>query len=74
MINIVIDTNVVISAMLTPTGTASKITSILSSTERINVFYSAEILSEYKKVLKTLPYRIFHNDSHKCIDVYITKG
>jgi len=51
MINIVIDTNVIVSAALSPTGNPAKIITLISNTEEINIFYSSAILSEYKRVL-----------------------
>lgn len=51
MINVVIDTNVLISAALSPEGNPAKINALISSNSELNVFYSADILSEYEKVL-----------------------
>jgi len=51
MKNIVIDTNVVISAVLSPKGNPAKIITLISDAENIQVFYSREILDEYKRVL-----------------------
>ena len=51
MINIVIDTNVLVSAALSSSGISAKIISLISSSDEIQVFYSAEIISEYKRVL-----------------------
>ena len=51
MINLVIDTNVVISAALSPTGIPAKIVSLISSSDKIQLFYSVGIYNEYKKVL-----------------------
>jgi len=51
MKNIVIDTNVIVSAMLSPTGNPAKITALISGSEDIQVYYSAAVLSEYERVL-----------------------
>ena len=51
MTNIVIDTNVIVSAVLSPTGTPAAIVSLVSNTETLQVFYSSVILEEYKRVL-----------------------
>ena len=51
MINIVLDTNVLVSAALSPLGIPAQIVSFISNSDEIQVFYSAEILGEYKKVL-----------------------
>jgi len=49
--NIVIDTNVIISAVLSPTGHPAAVVSHISDTETLQVFYSSAILDEYKRVL-----------------------
>ena len=51
MTNIVIDTNIFVSAALSPNGTPAKIASLISSTDQVKVFYSKTILTEYKRVL-----------------------
>ena len=51
MINIVIDTNVIVSAALSPNGNPAKVIALISCMEELQVFYSSAILSEYKRVL-----------------------
>jgi len=51
MTNIVIDTNVIVSAVLSPTGSPAAVVSLISETETLQVFYSSAILDEYKRVL-----------------------
>ena len=51
MTNIVLDTNVIISAVLSPTGTPAAVVSLISATDKLQVFYSGAILDEYKRVL-----------------------
>ena len=51
MINTVIDTNVLVSAALSPKGTCARIMALISNTDEIQVFYSTKILDEYIKVL-----------------------
>ena len=51
MTNIVIDTNVLVSAALSPTSKPAKIVNLISNTGKIQVFYSRAILNEYIKVL-----------------------
>ena len=48
---IVIDTNVFISAALSPKGTPAKIIKELAEEERLQLFYTAEIFDEYERVL-----------------------
>jgi len=51
MINIVIDTNILVSAAISPVGNPAKIAALISNKTEIQVFYSAEILNEYERVL-----------------------
>ena len=51
MTNIVVDTNVIISAMLSPNGNPATVVSLISDTDKLRVFYSGAILDEYKRVL-----------------------
>ncbi len=51
MLNLVVDTNVIISAALSPEGNAGKILGFIADNEEIQIFYSAEILLEYEEVL-----------------------
>ena len=49
--NIVIDTNIIISAIISTRGNPYKILSLITNDESIRVYYSNEILNEYKRVL-----------------------
>jgi len=51
MTNIVVDTNVIISAVLSPAGNPAAVVSLISATDKLRVFYSGAILDEYKRVL-----------------------
>ena len=51
MINVVVDTNVIISAALSPNGNPAKILERIADDEEIQLFYANEILSEYERVL-----------------------
>lgn len=51
MTNIVIDTNILVSAALSPLGNPAKIIALISNKAEMQVFYSAEILIEYQRVL-----------------------
>ena len=51
MIRIVLDTNVLVSAALTPNGNAARIVNLISVNAEIQVYYSMNILAEYKDVL-----------------------
>jgi putative PIN family toxin of toxin-antitoxin system len=50
MKRVVIDTNIFISAIISPTGNPAKIMSLVSYKE-LQLFYNIDILNEYKKVL-----------------------
>ena len=51
MINIVLDTNVIISATISSLGNPAKIISLIAADENMQIYYSSEILAEYAKVL-----------------------
>ena len=51
MANVVLDTNIIISAALSPQGTPAKIVNLVLDNEEIQLYYSAEIFAEYKRVL-----------------------
>ena len=51
MIKAILDTNIVISAALTPKGNSAKIIRLIARDEIIKVYYSADILAEYEEVL-----------------------
>ncbi|MDR0219961.1 MAG: putative toxin-antitoxin system toxin component, PIN family, partial [Lachnospiraceae bacterium] len=51
MIKVVIDTNVIISAALSPLGNPSKIVELVSRNESLQLYYSAGIIGEYMAVL-----------------------
>lgn len=50
MIKVVIDTNIIISAALSPSGNPAKIIDMVFE-DKLQIFYSLQILSEYKEVL-----------------------
>jgi len=58
MLKVVIDTNIVISAALSPSGKCAKIVEIIAENEEIQLFYNGEILFEYKEVLSRKHLRI----------------
>ena len=62
MIKVVIDTNVIISAALTPNGIPAGIIEHVTKSDEIELFYSIRILDEYEKVLS---YEKLHIDVEK---------
>jgi putative PIN family toxin of toxin-antitoxin system len=55
---VVIDTNIIISAVLSPSGKPAEIIKLIEDNEQIQFFYSSEILAEYKDVLSRPKFNI----------------
>ena len=51
MQNIVLDTNIIVSAVLSPQGNPAKILNIIEADEDFQIYFSPEILIEYEEVL-----------------------
>ena len=51
MINIVLDTNIIISSALTPQGVTAKIMNLIIDSENTQIYYSSKVIDEYQKVL-----------------------
>ena len=51
MINIVLDTNIIVSAALSSEGNPAKIIKLVAVNDSMQIHYSRAILDEYKKVL-----------------------
>ena len=51
MINIVLDTNIIVSAALSSGGNPARIIELIAVNENMQIYYSPVILDEYKKVL-----------------------
>jgi putative PIN family toxin of toxin-antitoxin system len=49
--NVVLDTNIIVSAALSPNGNCAKIIEIVSTQEEMQLYYGYEILFEYITVL-----------------------
>jgi len=49
--NVVLDTNILVSAAISPNGNPAKSIEFLRNNEDIQVYYSREILAEYEEVL-----------------------
>ena len=50
MLNVVIDTNILVSGLLSPNGNPARVVNALK-TGRIHIYYNAEIMAEYRDVL-----------------------
>ena len=51
MINIVLDTNIIVSTAITSEGNPAKIIKLVSVSENMQIYYSPAILDEYRRVL-----------------------
>ncbi len=51
MRKVVIDTNVIVSAALSPKGNPAKIIALIAGSDDIQLYYSVDILAEYTEVL-----------------------
>jgi putative PIN family toxin of toxin-antitoxin system len=51
MINVILDTNIIVSAALTPNGNPAKVMKHIYERESMQLYYSVEIFAEYKEVL-----------------------
>jgi len=51
MINIVLDTNIIVSAALSSEGNPAKIIKLVAVNDSMQIYYSHAILDEYKRVL-----------------------
>lgn len=58
MIKVVIDTNIIVSAALSPKGNPAKVIELVADNEEIQIYYSVAILDEYKDVLSRERLRI----------------
>lgn len=58
MIKVVLDTNIIISAALSPSGTPAKVISAISANEELQLFYTTDILAEYEGVLSREKFNI----------------
>ncbi|MCL2015572.1 MAG: putative toxin-antitoxin system toxin component, PIN family [Defluviitaleaceae bacterium] len=67
MVNIVVDTNVIISGFITTNGNPAKVTDMIrDNDERIQLCYNKKIWDEYKEVLNRSH---FHFDKEKVADL-----
>ena len=70
---VVFDTNILVSALMSPLGNPSKIYKMFL-TGAITLAYSDEIISEYKEVLSRPRLRIPVDDSNKILDAIQQNG
>jgi putative PIN family toxin of toxin-antitoxin system len=65
--SVVLDTNIIVSAALTPSGNASKILALISA-KALNLFLSKDIMAEYKRVLNYDKLRIAAETQQKMLE------
>ena len=73
MYNVVIDTNVLVSGLISSYGNPAIIVNALKA-NRIKVFYNAEILAEYEDVLNRECFGFNKYDINELLDVVIEIG
>jgi len=74
MIKVVIDTNVLVSAALTPNGNPAKILDLICSSTTLQVCYSTDILAEYRDVLSRPHLKITAEKQLRVIGAIINTG
>jgi putative PIN family toxin of toxin-antitoxin system len=74
MNRIVLGTNIVISALLSPKGNPAKILALVAVSDDILLFYSAEILSEYRRVLSYPQLNIAEEKKLRAVSLIETFG
>ena len=74
MLKIVLDTNIIISAALSPNGTPAKILSLIGLSYDLQLLYNNEILTEYKNVLSRQRLNIASDIQNRIINTIINAG
>ena len=74
MLKIVLDTNIIISAALSPNGTPAKILSSIGMSYDLQLLYNNEILTEYKDVLSRPRLNIAADIQNRIIKTIINVG
>jgi len=69
MTNVVIDTNVLVSAVLSPNGNPAQVLKIVTDSEEKSLYYSSEIIGEYRKVLSYDKLKIGNEEKTRAIDL-----
>jgi putative PIN family toxin of toxin-antitoxin system len=64
MQNIVIDTNVLVAAFISPNGNSEKVLSRILSSKNVCIYYSDDIIKEYKRVLDLEVFRKYNFDEN----------
>jgi len=73
-IKVVIDTNVIISAVLSPKGNPAQVLRSITDSNDVFMYYSPEIIDEYTKVLSYDRLRIDDDEKKRAIELVIEIG
>jgi len=74
MINIVLDTNIIISAALSPKGNPAKILELVTNDEEVQIYYNAPIIAEYQDVLSREHLKLSIKTQHRIINTIKKAG
>ena len=73
MLNVVIDTNVLVSGLISAHGFPAKIVNALKE-KQFNIFYNSEILNEYRDVLYRERFGLESKDVDDLLDIISLNG
>lgn len=74
MNKIVLDTNIIISAVLTPTGNPAKIIALTRANHKIQLYYNDDILAEYSDVMSRPRLNISAEIQHRIVNAITKSG
>ena len=74
MINIVLDTNIIISAALSPKGNPAKILELVITDDELQIYYNAAIMAEYQEVLSREHLKLSIKTQHRIINTIKKAG
>ena len=74
MINIVLDTNIIISAALSPKGNPAKILEFVTTDDELQIYYNAAIMAEYEEVLSREHLKLSIKTQHRIINTIKKAG
>jgi putative PIN family toxin of toxin-antitoxin system len=74
MINIVLDTNIIISAALSPKGNPAKILELVTTDDELQFCYNAAVMAEYQEVLSREHLKLSIKTQHRIINTIKKAG
>jgi putative PIN family toxin of toxin-antitoxin system len=66
---IIIDTNIIISAALSPNGKPAEVIKLIEDNEQVQVYYSKEIFAEYEEVLSRAKFNINEDKRNRTLSL-----